>query len=88
MTVRLNPRYARWHLDNPEVYESPSGRVDSEYETETLIHLACCLGEPVYGVVDGVNVCGEEKYYHVYWKLGNLKMDYWVERKDFTKVQK
>lgn len=75
--VIMKQNNAKWFLENPEIYVSGSG-VDTEYETETLIHLICCLGESVRGKIIEYNPCG--KFYLVKFKVSNLTATYWVER--------
>lgn len=74
--VQLKPSYAKWHLDHPEIYEV-NGHMDDKYENDTLIHLICCLGEPVYGTIIRK---GNDNCWLVKWKVGNLSTQYYVER--------
>lgn len=80
--VLMKKRIAKWHLETPEVYGALGGKVDDNYESDTLLHLVCCLGEPVYGRVmhEGTDC------YMVAFKVGNIKAAYYINRKDFTVV--
>jgi hypothetical protein len=82
--VQLNPKSARWHLDHPEIYEVPGSRkVDLNYENDTLIHLMCCLGEPVYGEVVTKTHSNPDTW-RVKFKIADLEMQYCVEREHVT----
>ncbi len=83
--VTLRPSYARWHLDHPELYEGGSG-VDECYEEETLIHLICCLGEPVYGTILAERDFEYTWIYEVRFKISNLTMTYWVSARHIRYV--
>lgn len=84
--VQLKPSYAKWHLDNPEIYGFKGALLDL-YESETLLHLVCCLGEPVYGKIIAK---GNSGCWLVQWKVGNLSAKYYVDRHHFdtTKLYK
>lgn len=77
--VKLKPSLAKWHLDHPEVYEF-NGQFTGNYETDTLIHLICCLGEPIYGKIirEGNSGC-----WLVKWKIDDLSAQYYVSRHHF-----
>lgn len=81
--VRLKESYARWHLDHPDVYWNGVTHTDDCYENETIIHLACCLGEPVHGEVQAImtHFPFMETTYMVKFKVGRYTMTYWVEKK-------
>ena len=83
-TVRLKPSYAKWYLDHPDVYEAPSGKMDVEYEQHTLLHLTCCLGEPVYGKVIGIGIDG---CVLVKWKVGKFTAEYYVKNLQFEVIK-
>ncbi len=79
--VRLKQSFAKWHLNHPDIYESARG-IDPCYEEETLIHLACCLGEPILGIVAAHSRHSSNyQTYYIQFTLGRLRMSYWVERK-------
>lgn len=79
--VRLKPSCAKWFLNNPEIYVNYStGTMSNNYEIETLIHLICCLGEPVYGKI--INH-GNSDCWLVKWKIGNLSTQYYTARHHF-----
>lgn len=80
--VKLKSSYAKWHLDHPEIYEI-NGKMDELYETDILIHLVCCLGEPVYGRIIKASRT-MNKCWLVKWKIGNLSTQYYVERHHFN----
>lgn len=86
MKVKLKPSYAKWHLDHPEIYEF-NGEVHEAYEVETLLHLMCCMGVPVYGKIlkESKNI---PKTYKVKFRVGRLSMSYWVERPNIIAVKK
>lgn len=79
-TVTMGKRYAKWHLDNPDIY----GAADYEYkefDTESVMHMLCCMGEPVFGVVIEKGSFG---CWLIEYEVAGLKTEYYVERKDFT----
>lgn len=75
--VLLKKSYAKWYLDHPEVYESPTfdAYEDPEYEVETLLHLMCLMDVPIYGkiIYSGCDVWGVE------FRQGKYKMFYYVQ---------
>lgn len=77
--IKLKPSYAKWHLDHPEIYFKPDGTIDKLYVSETLLHLTCCLGEPVYGRVIGESRSTKDCWL-VKWKIGPFKAEYYVEK--------
>jgi len=79
--VQLKKRYAKWHLEHPEIYSLPLGGVDNSYEPETLMHLMCLFDVPVTGVVTGR---GHLDCYGVAWKVAGIKSHYYIDPKDFT----
>jgi hypothetical protein len=78
--VVLKERVAKWMLDHPDIYEYPNGTMDDSYETETLMHLMCCIGVPMTGAVvtQGADDC-----WGVQWKIGKLTAFYYVQRRNF-----
>ncbi len=81
--VILKPSYAKWHLNHPEIYTNGISW-DKEYEEETLLHLVCCLGEPVYGKV--LRYYSDTRTALVKFRVGNITVKYWVERHHVEKV--
>ncbi len=83
--VRLKESCARWHLDHLDLYFVAGDftrKPDYSYETETILHLICCLGEPVYGKIIEINHFIHGPYYYlVQLKIGKYKAKYWVEKK-------
>lgn len=78
--VLLKKSYAKWHLDNPEIYFCGS-HVDLDYEDDTLIHLMCCFDVPVIGTVKSYGV----ECWGVEFKVAGLKTFYYVDKKHITK---
>ena len=78
--VKLKRSFAKWYLDNPEIYKYSNGKVSMDYETDTLIHLICCLGEPVYGTIieKGSHGC-----WLVKWKIGKFSTEYYASKRHF-----
>lgn len=76
--VQLRPSYAKWHLENPEIYFNTAGNCYGQYDAEMLLHLMCCFGVPIEGQVDGH---GSEGCFHVVWKCVRVSASYYVERK-------
>lgn len=76
--VQLKPSYAKWHLDNPEIYAYLE-----VYENDTLIHLVCCLGEAVHG---DVIQYGNEGCFKVRFEVGDWSTSYYVDSTHVTKV--
>ncbi len=83
--VQLKPSYAKWYLNHPDIYVNGYDEVDRFYEKETLMHLMCCLGEPIYGVV---TKNGSMRCYGVKWKIGNLSAFYFVTKRNVEVVCK
>jgi hypothetical protein len=87
--VQMKVSTAKWMLDHPEIYTFANNWKASyvkEFDREAIIHMLCCLGEPVYGVVLDQN----EQAYKVLWAIGHKKSEttwYWVERKHFDIVR-
>lgn len=75
--VRLKPSYAKWHLDHPEIYGRSPIEMDDSYESDTLLHLTCCLGEPIYGIVTkkGNSGCWKINFY-----IDQYSANYYVEK--------
>ncbi len=87
--VKLKPTLAKWHLNHPDIFVcDPLHPIPKKYEPELLIHLACCLGEPVYGTVIGNG--SSKNCWLVKWKIGDLSTQYYVDRHHFdvTKLYK
>lgn len=82
--VLMKRKNAKWYLEHPEVYHvHVAGNMDEDYEPETLLHLVCALGEPVYGIViDEGNDC-----WMVSWRVGSLSATYLIDRTSFTVVE-
>ena len=81
--VIMGKRYAKWHLDHPEIYVYPhNGRMSHDYEEETQLHLMCLLGNDIPGIITGLG----HDCYHVVYKLAGLTAAYYVDRKDFTLI--
>jgi hypothetical protein len=86
--VLLRKSYAKWFLDNPEIYVRPDGTWDEDYENDTLMHLMCCMDIPVQGRIMEVNsFMYEPPTYLVAFKVGRLKMSYWVDRSHIVSVR-
>ena len=80
--VLLNPAYARWHLDRPEVYGNPPV---SDFDIEVQMHMMSCMGVPMLGQV----TCdGRENCWGIEWWIPGteLKTFYFTERRDFTVI--
>lgn len=73
---------AKWYLDHPEIY-SNGITWHSTYEEETIIHLMCAIGAPVFGKVLRANSSGDLE---VIFRIAGLTAQYWVEHKHITKV--
>jgi hypothetical protein len=78
--VQLKQSCAKWHLEHPEIYGFKGALLDP-YETDTLLHLVCCLGEPVYGKVIAK---GNSGCWLVKWEIGDLSAQYYVARHHFN----
>lgn len=78
--VQLKQSQAKWYLDHLDIYFRPDGTFDDYYETETQLHLLCCLGEPVYGTIKGYGI----DCYLVEWECGSYSTTYYIEKRDFT----
>lgn len=82
--VKLKISHAKWYLDHPEIYESAKG-IDKEYKKETMLHLVCALGEPVYGKI--INVNGYSGNYLVRFRVANLISTYWISIKHIEVIK-
>lgn len=82
-TVQMKTSNAKWMLDNVEIYYSPNGKLDANYEEELLLHMACAMGEPTYGQVTAISTTCSDTY-AVAFKAGDLKAWYYVEQKHVT----
>ncbi len=76
--VLMSPKYAKWHLDHPEVYINSSDVFDSEFYEEIMLHMVAVMGEPVPGVIAGTG----SQCYWVDYELDGFKASYYVARKD------
>lgn len=83
--VTLNPSYAKWHLDNPEVYGYTLGKFN-EYEDEHQLHLMSVMGVDIPGVIRGLG----HDCYLVEFRCAGLSMKYYCEAKHliFTPLEK
>lgn len=82
--VQLKKSYAKWHLDHPDIYFFKNV-ASACFDNDTVIHLACCLGEPVHGEILEV-----DRYVGsmlVQFKIGTLSMRYWVEEKHVKAIR-
>ena len=78
--VWMGERNAEWCLNHPEIYTNVNGVIDECYDSETQLHLMCCLGQKVPGKIVGH---GAEGFYHVEYSLDGLKADYYLSERDF-----
>jgi hypothetical protein len=82
--VVLNPRYARWHLDHPEVYffERPTRSQLNLFNIEVQMHLMASMGVPVTGTVTEQG--SDEDTFGVEFRVAGLKTFYYVDRFDVS----
>ncbi len=77
--VLLKKRLAKWYLDHPEIYTNGL-TWDKDYEEETLLHLICCMGVPLTGII--ICPASMKNTWMVNFKCSGLTMSYVVENKD------
>jgi len=77
---------AIWHLNHQDVYcISISGKLSyNNYDNEVQLHLMCAMGVPVYGRVIGIGSMRDT--WLVEYKVGNIRTDYYTERRNFSLV--
>lgn len=77
--VILKPRYARWYLDNPEIYlVTSTGVYDEEYDTDIQLCMMSCFGVPITGTIKGEGT----NCWRVEFKQGNLRMSSYIDQKN------
>jgi len=86
-SVQMLESYARWHLENPCLYNFlKDGNPSKKSDTEIQVHLLCCLGEPVYGLVVQRGD-GPLPYYKVKFTIDRLSITRWVLESDIRTVR-
>lgn len=65
-TVRSKESYARWVLDNVDIYVQPSTKkIAAEHEPELMAYMLVAMGQPIYGELTGRR--GSDNSYHIIW---------------------
>lgn len=89
--VKMKESNAKWMLDHPDIYyvKGKLRKKDvSFYETETKIHMLCCMGEPIYGIILQCSL-PDLGTYKILWAMGSLNTRYYCEYPShFTVVRK
>ncbi len=83
--VEMTPRFARWHINHLDIYDSPtsgSSEFIEDQDIEIQLFLMCLMGVPVKGVVKGK---GSLHAWNVWFFESGLSMDtYCMPNQDFT----
>lgn len=83
--VKSKESYARWVLDNPELFVRPStGEIAAEHEPELMAYMLVAMGQPIYGELSGKH--GMDNSYHIIWYSPFGTFTGYYDKKDFEVV--